>query len=115
MGFPTANLHPQNRVIPRNGVYVTGTLIDGIWRRSVTNIGLRPTFGEATEPSVETYVMNWAGDLYGDVVRVRFLHRLRDERKFSSIEELKSQIEQDVKRAESYFERAGTRHMLSVI
>ena len=115
LGFPTANLHPQNRVIPRNGVYVTGTLIDGSWRRSVTNIGLRPTFGEATEPSVETYVMNWAGDLYGDVVRVRFLHRLRDERKFSSIEELKSQIERDVKRAASYFERAGTRHMLSVI
>jgi riboflavin kinase/FMN adenylyltransferase len=115
LGFPTANLHPQNRVIPRNGVYVTGTLIDGNWRRSVTNIGLRPTFGEATEPSVETYVMNWAGDLYGDVVRVRFLHRLRDERKFSSIEELKAQIDRDVKRATSYFERAGTKHMISVI
>jgi riboflavin kinase/FMN adenylyltransferase len=115
LGFPTANLHPQNRVIPRNGVYVTGTLIDGNWRRSVTNIGLRPTFGGATEPSVETYVMNWAGDLYGDVVRVRFLHRLRDERKFSSIDELKSQIERDVKRTSSYFERAGTKHMISVI
>ena len=72
LGFPTANLHPQNRVIPKNGVYVTGTLIEGQWRRSVTNIGLRPTFGEATEPSVETYVMNWDGDLYGDVIRVRF-------------------------------------------
>lgn len=115
LGFPTANLHPQNRVIPRNGVYVTGTLIDGNWRRSVTNIGLRPTFGEAMEPSVETYVMNWSGDLYGDVVRVRFLHRLRDERKFSSIDELKLQIERDVQRASSYFERAGTKHMLSVI
>lgn len=115
LGFPTANLHPQNRVIPRNGVYVTGTLIDGQWRRSVTNIGLRPTFGEATEPSVETYVMNWEGDLYGDVIRVRFLHRLRDEQKFGSIEELKSQIERDVRRASSYFERAGTKHMLSVI
>jgi riboflavin kinase/FMN adenylyltransferase len=59
--------------------------------------------------------MNWEGDLYGDVVRVRFLHRLRDERKFASIEELKAQIENDVKRAESYFERAGSRHMLSLI
>src|SRR5437763_5668151 len=115
LGFPTANLHPRNRVIPRNGVYVTGTLIEGQWRRSVTNVGVRPTFGDATEPSVETFVMNWDGDLYGDVVRVRFLYRLRDERKFSSIEQLKSQILRDVERANSYFERAGTKHMLSVI
>ena len=115
LGFPTANLHPHNRVIPRNGVYVTGTLIEGQWRRSVTNVGVRPTFGDATEPSVETFVMNWDGDLYGDVVRVRFLYRLRDERKFSSIDELKTQIARDVERANSYFERAGTKHMLSVI
>jgi riboflavin kinase/FMN adenylyltransferase len=115
LGFPTANLHPRNRVIPRNGVYVTGTLIDGEWRRSVTNVGVRPTFAADTEPSVETFVLNWAGDLYGDVVRVRFLHRLRDEKKFGSIDELKAQIERDVKRAESYFERGGARHMLSVV
>ncbi|HEV2837536.1 MAG TPA: bifunctional riboflavin kinase/FAD synthetase [Pyrinomonadaceae bacterium] len=115
LGFPTANLHPNNRVIPRNGVYVTGTLIDGQWRRSVTNVGLRPTFGDASEPSVETFVLNWDGDLYGDVVRVRFLYRLRDERKFGSVEELTRQIKRDVARAESYFERTGTKHMLSVI
>ena len=115
LGFPTANLHPQNRVIPKNGVYVTGTLIEDQWRRSVTNVGLRPTFGEATEPSVETYVMNWDGDLYGDVIRVRFLYRLRDERKFRSIDELKRQIATDVSRAGNYFERAGTKHMLEVI
>jgi riboflavin kinase/FMN adenylyltransferase len=90
-------------------------LIDGQWRRSVTNIGLRPTFGDATEPSVETFVVNWDGDLYGDVVRVRFLYRLRDERKFGSIEQLKTQIARDVTRANSYFERAGTKHMLAVI
>ena len=115
LGFPTANLHPQNRVIPRNGVYVTGTLIEGKWRRSVTNVGVRPTFGTETEPSVETFVMNWSGDLYGDVVRVRFLHRLRDERKFTSIDDLKSQIDKDVARANSYFARAGAQHALSII
>ncbi|HEX8097043.1 MAG TPA: riboflavin biosynthesis protein RibF, partial [Pyrinomonadaceae bacterium] len=69
LGFPTANLRPQNRVIPRGGVYVTATLIEGEWRRSLTNIGTRPTFETATEPSVETYVINWSGDIYGDVVR----------------------------------------------
>ncbi|MFN2517205.1 MAG: bifunctional riboflavin kinase/FAD synthetase [Pyrinomonadaceae bacterium] len=114
LGFPTANLHPKNRVIPRNGVYVTGALIDGNWRRSVTNVGLRPTFGTNTEPTIETFVINWEGDLYGDVVRVRFLHRLREERKFDSIEELKTQIRRDVERAQSYFEREPSRHMLSL-
>jgi riboflavin kinase/FMN adenylyltransferase len=59
--------------------------------------------------------MKWDGDLYGDVVRVRFLYRLRDERKFASVDELKKQIERDVDRANSYFERAGTKHMLAVI
>lgn len=115
LGFPTANLHPQNRVIPRNGVYVTATLIDGQWRRSVTNIGTRPTFESENESSVETFVMNWSGDLYGDVVRVRFLHRLREEKKFSSIDELKAQIERDVARAQNYFERTGVKKELSVV
>jgi riboflavin kinase/FMN adenylyltransferase len=115
LGFPTANLRPHNRVIPRNGVYVTGVLIDGQWRRSVTNVGVRPTFTADTEPSVETFVINWAGDLYGDVVRVRFLDRLRDERKFGSLDELKAQIAQDVQRAESYFERADSRHILGLV
>lgn len=115
LGFPTANVEPHNRVIPRRGVYVTATLIDGEWRRSVANVGVRPTFGDATELSVETHVMNWSGDLYGDVVRVRFLHRLRDEKKFGSIDELKSQIARDVARAEAYFERAGVKKSLAIV
>lgn len=115
LGFPTANLHPQNRVIPRNGVYVTATLIDGEWRRSVTNIGRRPTFERDAEPSIETFVMGWEGDLYGDVVRVRFLSRLRDERRFGSVDELKQQIERDVERAGNYFRRGCVRNSLAVI
>ncbi|HXL79688.1 MAG TPA: bifunctional riboflavin kinase/FAD synthetase [Pyrinomonadaceae bacterium] len=115
LGFPTANLHPHNRVIPRNGVYVTGALIDGQWRRSLTNVGLRPTFGGDAEPSVETFVMDWAGDLYGDVLRVRFLHRLRDERKFSSVNELTAQIKKDVRTAQSYFARQPVKCSLSMV
>ncbi|HEX8636183.1 MAG TPA: bifunctional riboflavin kinase/FAD synthetase [Pyrinomonadaceae bacterium] len=117
LGFPTANLHPQNRVIPRGGVYVTATLIDGAWRRSVTNVGSRPTFTaeEEAAPSVETYVMKWSGDLYGDVVRVRFLHRLRDERKFSAVAELKAQIDKDVARAARYFAHPSVRRSLAII
>jgi riboflavin kinase/FMN adenylyltransferase len=115
LGFPTANVHPQNRVIPRAGVYVTAALIDGAWRRSVTNVGVRPTFEHDAEPSVETFVINWEGDLYGDVVRVRFLHRLRDERRFASVAELKRQIAGDASRAERYFARQCIRRSLAVI
>ncbi|HEV3470619.1 MAG TPA: bifunctional riboflavin kinase/FAD synthetase [Pyrinomonadaceae bacterium] len=115
LGFPTANLQPRNRVIPRRGVYVTATLVGGAWRRSVTNVGLRPTFGSQSEPSVETFVINWGGDLYGDVVRVRFLHRLRDERRFASADELKRQIDADVARAGRYFAHPCVRRSLAVV
>jgi len=115
IGFPTANLKPKNRVAPCFGVYATATLIDGEWRRSITNIGVRPTFESASEPSIETFVLNFNGDLYGDVLRVRFLHRIRDEKKFNGIEELKAQIEKDLRRAENYFKRRGVKNMLSVI
>jgi riboflavin kinase/FMN adenylyltransferase len=101
-------------VIPHGGVYVTATLVDGQWRRSVTNIGTRPTFESGSTSSVETYVMNWSGDLYGDVVRVRFLHRLRDEKKFGSIDELTAQIERDVARAGEFLKRVGVRRSLVI-
>ncbi len=115
IGFPTANLHPQNRVIPAGGVYVTATLIDSVWRRSITNIGTRPTFEDTAEPSIETHVLDWTGDLYGDVVRVRFLQRLRAEQRFASVAELQRQIDYDVTRAKAYFLRGGVRHSLVVI
>jgi riboflavin kinase/FMN adenylyltransferase len=115
IGFPTANLQPQNRVIPAGGVYVTATLIDGAWRRSITNIGTRPTFEQDVGASIETYVLDWTGDLYGDVVRVRFLRRLRAERKFADVAELKRQIDYDVTRARAYFTRHGVRNSLAII
>jgi riboflavin kinase/FMN adenylyltransferase len=115
IGFPTANLHPHNRVIPKYGVYATATLIDGIWRRSITNIGVRPTFGKDMEPSIESYIFDFDGELYGDVLRVRFLHRLRDERKFNGIEELKAQIEKDTRRALNYFSRPGVQNTLEIV
>ncbi|MDH3528121.1 MAG: bifunctional riboflavin kinase/FAD synthetase [Acidobacteriota bacterium] len=115
IGFPTANLKPQNRVVPKYGVYATATLIDGVWRKGVTNIGVRPTFEDETEPSIETYVFDFEGDLYGKVLRVRFLHRIRNERKFSGIEELKSQIARDVSTAKRYFSFKGVENKLKVV
>lgn len=115
IGFPTANLKPHNRVIPKFGVYATATLIEGTWRKSITNIGVRPTFENTTEPSIETYVFDFDGDLYGDVLRVRFLYRIRDERKFSGIDELKAQIERDSRRAMNYFSHEGVKNMLKLL
>lgn len=115
IGFPTANLKPHNRVIPRYGVYATATLIDGSWRKSITNIGVRPTFESDADPSIETFVFDFDGDLYGDVLRVRFLHRIRDERKFNGIDELKAQIEKDSNRARNYFRHQGVKNMLELL
>lgn len=115
IGFPTANLRPHNRVIPKFGVYATATLVDGTWRRSITNIGVRPTFENDAEPSIESFIFDFEGNLYGDVLRVRFLHRIRDERKFNGIDELRAQIERDTARAGNYFSRPGVKNMLEIL
>lgn len=115
IGFPTANLKPHNRVIPKFGVYATATLVDGEWRRSITNIGVRPTFERNADPSIETYIFDLDQDLYGDVLRVRFLHRIRDERKFDGIEQIKAQITRDTERTANYFERPGVKNMLEIL
>lgn len=115
IGFPTANLKPNNRVIPKFGVYATATLINNEWRKSITNVGVRPTFEDETAPSIETFIFDFDGDLYGDVLRVRFLHRIRDERKFNGIEELKTQIERDTNHALLYFKRQGVNNSLEII
>ncbi len=114
IGFPTANLHPHNRVIPKFGVYATATLINNEWRRSITNVGIRPTFDDDRNPSIESYIFDFDGDLYGEVLRVRFLHRLRDERKFGGIDELKAQIERDTRRAHDYFSHEGVKNALDL-
>ncbi|MCA1608447.1 MAG: riboflavin kinase, partial [Acidobacteria bacterium] len=85
------------------------------WRRSITNVGIRPTFATDAEPSIESYIFDFDRELYGDVLRVRFLHRIRDEQKFAGIEELKAQIERDSRRATNYFSRSGVRNMLEIL
>ncbi|HEY2847419.1 MAG TPA: bifunctional riboflavin kinase/FAD synthetase [Pyrinomonadaceae bacterium] len=114
IGFPTANLKPNNRVVPKFGVYATASLIDGKWRRGVTNIGVRPTFGDELEESIETHLFDFDGELYGDALRVRFLHRIRDERKFNGVDELVAQIGRDSDRARNYFTREGVKRMLEI-
>jgi riboflavin kinase/FMN adenylyltransferase len=101
LGFPTANLDikPQ-QALPDNGTYATITQVDGKQFPSATNIGMRPTFGEG-EKTVETHLLNYKGDLYGKDIRVEFVQKLRDEQRFPSPEELKTQIKKDVREVEA--------------
>ncbi|MBS1789255.1 MAG: bifunctional riboflavin kinase/FAD synthetase [Acidobacteria bacterium] len=101
--YPTANLDLQNRVLPADGVYVTLAFVGGVWYRSVTNVGKRPTFGGELESKVETHLIDFDQDLYDQTIRVRVLHRLRGEKKFSGVDELKAQITRDRNRAIRYF------------
>jgi len=104
LGFPTANLETQNELVPPNGVYATIMTIDGVVHGSVTNIGMRPTFGETT-PTIETHVLDYSGNLYGHTVRLAFVQRLRDERRFEDVDALRAQIDADKRRAERLFTR----------
>ena len=103
IGFPTANLKTENELLPPSGVYATTVTIDGVVHPSISNIGVRPTFGDSTNATVEAYVMGYSGDLYGQQVRLGFVQRLRDERKFEDVDALRAQIEADRRRAERLF------------
>jgi len=103
LGFPTANLQTENELIPPNGVYATTATIDGIVHPSITNIGVRPTFGDSTKTTIEAYVLGYNGDLYGQQIRLGFVLRLRDERKFADVDALRAQMEADRRRAERLF------------
>ena len=104
LGFPTANLETRNELVPPNGVYATIMTIDGVVHGGVTNIGMRPTFGE-TAPTIETHVLDYSGNLYGQTVRLAFVQRLRDERRFEDVDALRAQIDADKRRAERLFTR----------
>jgi riboflavin kinase / FMN adenylyltransferase len=103
LGFPTANLYTENELLPPNGVYATTTTVDGIVHASLTNVGVRPTFGDTMKPIIEAYVLGFDGDLYGRPVRLGFVQRLRDERKFEDVDALRAQMEADRRRAERLF------------
>ncbi|MEQ1870279.1 MAG: bifunctional riboflavin kinase/FAD synthetase [Vicinamibacterales bacterium] len=105
IGFPTANLHTENELLPPNGVYTTTLAIDGVIHPSITNVGVRPTVESSGRVTVETHVFGLAQDLYDKVVRLGFVQRLRDERAFESVDALKAQIASDCDKARVLFER----------
>jgi len=98
LGFPTANVAPDRPVLVAPGVYACTTEVAGQRRRAVVNVGVRPTFGEDTL-AVEAYLLDFSGDLYGQTLRLVFVSRVREERRFPSVDALRAQIAADVETA----------------
>jgi riboflavin kinase/FMN adenylyltransferase len=104
--FSTLNLKPEQELLPARGVYVTRTLLEGETksRRSVTNVGMRPTFNGAAL-SVETHLLDFSGDITANRMELRFWKRLREEKKFATPEDLRAQIARDIASARRFFHR----------
>jgi len=95
LGFPTINLSTNWEILPKVGVYATLTELFGKKHNSITNIGVRPTFGE-NRLLVETHIMDFDQDVYGREAMVEFVGRIRDEKKFGSVDQLVEQIRRDI-------------------
>ena len=104
LGFPTLNVGVSaDRWLPPNGVYVTRALVADREFEACTNIGVRPTFEGEPRRLVETHLLDFEGDLYGEVVTIELLHRLRPEQKFDGIEALSAQIQSDLIATREWF------------
>lgn len=100
IGFPTINLDTEWEFYPRTGVYATYVHLNDVIYKSITNIGYRPTFGKS-ELLIESHLFNFSGNIYNQHVKLEFVDRIRDERKFENVDALVSQIREDVKKVES--------------
>ena len=97
-GLPTANLNVSDeKVIPLDGVYDTRVKVGGEWYKGVTNVGTCPTF-DFHRRTVETHILDFSADIYGEIIRVEFVERIRCVVKFNSLEELKAQIYDDIEK-----------------
>jgi riboflavin kinase/FMN adenylyltransferase len=111
IGYPTINLEPENELHPADGVYVTQIHIRSFGRRfdCVTNIGRRPTVYEDYATVIETFVLDFSSNVYGEHVRLFFFDRLREERRFPSVTALSDQIGRDIEETRKYFEQRRIR------
>ena len=104
LGFPTLNIETSaDRQLPPDGVYITRALIGDRKILSCTNIGLRPTFGSSKTRLIETHLLDFDDNLYGEIVTIELLSYLRPEMKFNGVEELIQQIESDLTKTRAWF------------
>jgi len=109
LGFPTANIDVNSgQALPRDGVYAGLARVNGKNYKAMTNIGKNPTFGNAKR-TIETYLLDYSGDLYGRELSVEFVTRLRDEKKFKNTDELKKQLAEDMRRSRIVLDAAGVK------
>jgi riboflavin kinase/FMN adenylyltransferase len=104
LGVPTINLIPDlDKILPRNGVYLTKVYIEGEEYCGITNVGVRPSVEDGNGITVETNILGFEGDIYGVSARLDFLKFVRPEQKFENLDELKRQIEADIEVALDFF------------
>lgn len=109
IGFPTANIAPpDNRVLPKKGVYAALVQADGGVYKAMTNVGTNPTVG-GQSLSIESHLLDYDGDLYGKPIAVSFFSRIRDERRFKDIEALRAQLLSDAETARALAGKPGVR------
>lgn len=109
LGFPTMNVHPSDeKLLPPKGVYMDNIFVDGKWYHGIGNIGVKPTVTEEKRMLVETYLFEYDGDAYGKNVRIELHAFRRPEQKFASVEEMKTQVGQDISSAKEYFKNSLT-------
>jgi len=109
MGFPTANLIAEMEVLPPKGVYAVRVDLEGTRYYGAMNIGVNPTFEGNRGVQLEVFMLDYDGDLYGKALRVHFVERVRDERKFPSVDALVQQITQDVDKVKEILEKEERR------
>jgi riboflavin kinase/FMN adenylyltransferase len=104
LGYPTANIELDYtyKLIPAFGVYAVNVFLEGEKLRGVMNLGIRPTTHHNSKVTIEVYILDFAKEVYGKQIEVEFVERLRDEKRFGSIDELKACIAQDVENAKNY-------------
>jgi riboflavin kinase/FMN adenylyltransferase len=107
LDVPTANVNLKRHRAPLSGVYIVAAVVAGQYLPAVANVGLRPTVGDLVKPILEVHILDWQGDIYGSQIRVEFLAKLREEMRFSGIDELLTWIHKDIQVAKAYFARKG--------
>lgn len=112
IGIPTINqIPPEEKLLPPNGVYITEVFIDGRKYCGVTNVGCKPTIAGKNPVGVETHILDFKEDVYEKLVTVEFVKKIRDERKFESVEVLKEQMQMDIAFARSFFSKFVTKNI----
>ena len=108
IGFPTVNLsYGSEKLLPPKGVYASKVLLDGKYYEGVTNIGSRSTVGNGNDITIETNLLDMEGDLYGKTIRLELYKYIRKEKRLSSLEELKNEIDRNKEQVRSYFRDNG--------